>query len=240
MRTASILLLLACSLLVACDRGAKSPSESTAPPPSTAPAPAPAAANSKVPDYEFEPLTQSDVDLYLGIMREAVDRFRHLPAADQATLKQEDDYYRNLKSGWHPSPTDQEADLFKRAIALHHLDYDIAKQKGVYDRYSALVASIEGMVGPEKCGDSDCGQGMPEDTPAARKQQLEDDKKRKLVVKQDLALLEPNAAEILALATELRLMPNERSQRRRRPTSGRRHRRLRLPGPRRLISGSPE
>jgi|GEM_PF-1998659 len=244
MRAAAILLLLACSLLVACDRGAKSASESTATSPAATPAPTPAgaatAADHNAPDFELEPLAQSDVDLYLGIMREAVEKFRHLPAAGQATLKEEDDYYRKLRSGWHPSPTDKEADLFKRAIALHHLDYDIARQKGVFERYSALAAAIEGMVGPEKCGDSDCGQGMPEDTPATRKQQLEDDKKRRLIVKQDLALLQPNAAEILALATELRLMPNERARRRKRPTSGSRHRRLRLPGPRFFVFDFPD
>jgi hypothetical protein len=209
MRPTALLLLL-CALLLACNQSATPAKTEAAPRPTAA---APPSAPAKVPDFEFEPLAESDVDLYLGIMRAAVDKFRHLPAADQATLQQEDDYYRHLKSGWHPSPTEKEAALFKRSIELHHVDYDIAKQKGVYDRYSAIAEAIEGMVGPMKCGDSDCGQGPDEDAPAARKQQLADDKKRKAIVKLDLVLLQSHAAEILALATELRMMPNEREHR---------------------------
>lgn len=203
MRSSAVLLLLGCSLLVACNKGT-APASPAASAPAAAPAPK---AAGKVPDYEFEPLTQADVDMYLGIMREAVVKFRQLPEADKAVLAQEVDYYKHLKSGWHPSPTPDEVKLFTRADELHHLDNDIAKQKGVYERYAAVREAIEGMVGPMKCGDSDCGQGPDEDEPALRKKQIEDDAKRKIIIKQDLALLKPYEAEILAMATEIRMMP---------------------------------
>lgn len=89
---------------------------------------------------------------------------------------------------------------------MHHLDDGVARQKGVSERYLAVREAIEGMVGPMKCGDSDCGQGEPEDDPALRKKQIEDDKKRKAIIQQDLVLLKPHAAEILSLATEIRMM----------------------------------
>ena len=47
---------------------------------------------------------------------------------------------------------------------------------------------------------------------------------------QHLETPSPDPAHLAALATELRLMPNERANRRKRPVSGTRHRRLRLPG----------
>jgi hypothetical protein len=203
MRLTAALLFVCCCLLIACNKS-EAPSSPAA---STAPAAAPKPAE-KVPDYEFEPLTQADVDMYLGIMREAVVKFRNLPPADKAVLAQEADYYKHLKSGWHPSPTPDEVKLFTRADELHHPDTDIARQKGVYARYDAVREAIEGMVGPMKCGDSDCGQGEPEDDPALRKKQIEDDAKRKAIIKQDLVLLKPCEAEILAMATEIRMMPD--------------------------------
>ncbi|HYX68463.1 MAG TPA: hypothetical protein VE825_04980 [Terriglobales bacterium] len=202
MRLTAALLFVCCCLLIACNKS-EAPSSPAA---STAPAAAPKPAE-KVPDYEFEPLTQADVDLYLGIMREAVVKFRQLPEADKAVLAKEADYYKHLKSGWHPAPTPEEVQLFTRSDELHHLDTDIARQKGVNARYIAVREAIEGMVGPEKCGDSDCGQGPDEDDPALRKKQIEDDAKRKVIIKQDLALLKPYEAEILAMATEIRMMP---------------------------------
>ena len=204
MRSRLVLLLLVCALLIACNKS-EQPASSSASTPAAAPSPAPKAAE-KIPDYEFEPLTQADVDLYLGVMREAVVKFRQLPPADKAVLAQEVDYYKHLKSGWHPAPTPQEQELFKRSDELHHLDDGVAKQKEVYERYAAVREAIEGMVGPMKCGDSDCGQGPDEDDPALRKKQIEDDKKRKAIIQQDLVLLKPHEAEILALATEIRMM----------------------------------
>ena len=202
MRSTPVLLLLGCSLLVACNKGAAPASPAASAPATPAPK-----VEEKVPDFEFEPLTQADVDLYLGVMREALVKFRNQPPEDKAVLAQEADYYKHLKSGWHPAPTPDEVKLFTRADELHHPDSDIARQKGVYARYDAVREAIEGMVGPMKCGDSDCGQGPDEDEPALRKKQIEDDAKRKAIVKQDLVLLKPYEAEILATATEIRMMP---------------------------------
>jgi hypothetical protein len=204
MRATFACLLLGCALLLACS--------STPQPAETVAKPATPAANQKVPDYEFEPLSQADVDLYLGIMREAIQRFRSLPDQDRAALKAESDFYKSLKTGKNPPPTPEQQAIMKRGIEIHHLDYDIAASKGVRPRYEAIAETIEGMVGPEKCGDSDCGQGPDEDDAALRKKQIEDDKKRKAIVKQDLALLQPYAPEILAMATELRMMPQEQDR----------------------------
>jgi len=62
----------------------------------------------------------------------------------------------------------------------------------------------EGMIGPHKCTDSDCGKGIPEDDPKMRKQQLEEDKKRRAIIDQDMALLKPQQQELLDLMKQVR------------------------------------
>lgn len=89
MRFTVVLLLLGCALLVACNKS-EQPASPAASAPAAAPSPAPQAAE-KVPDYEFEPLTQADVDMYLAVMRESLQKFRNLPPADKAVLAQEAD-----------------------------------------------------------------------------------------------------------------------------------------------------
>src|SRR5207237_5036639 len=100
--------------------------------------------------------------------------------ADKQILAAETKYYKTLKSGWHPSPDAELQAKLKRWDELHHLDNDVAKSHGNFELYSAIREAIEGMVGPLKCGDSDCGLGPDEDDPALLKKQKEDDAKRKV------------------------------------------------------------
>jgi hypothetical protein len=197
--------LLLCLGLVGCNKN--KPSSAASAPPSAS-APATPTAPAKIPDFQFEPLTQQDVDLYLSIMRLAAAQKAQLSPADQKVLADEQNYYAHLKSGWHPDPTPAEVQLFTKANALHHLDDEIARQQGKHDLYVAVRDAIEGMVGPMKCGDSDCGTEVPEQDPKLRAQQLHDEARRKKTIQQDLVLLLPHQAEITQLATELREIPH--------------------------------
>ncbi|HEV2113288.1 MAG TPA: hypothetical protein VGR50_04010 [Terriglobales bacterium] len=205
MRVSSCVLMLS---LCAVSCGRSSPPQRSA---AQAPAAKPMSAASesaqvlaKVPDFEFEPLTQQNVDMYLAVMREAVERRKRLPAADLAVLAAEKDFYAHLKTGWNPDPTPAQQAMMKRADELHHLDDQVAKEKGEFALYAAAREAIEGMVGPMKCGDSDCGQGMPEDDPKLRSQQMIDDAKRKAIIREDLVFLKPYVGEINTLVRQLR------------------------------------
>ena len=197
MKRAAVVLLLGCACLTACNRST---------PPQTAEATPvqPAAAPDKVPDFEFEPLRQSDVDLYVSVMKEAVDKFHNLPAADKKSLADYEEWNKHLKSGYHKPWTPEEQALIKRYNELHDIDYDVARARGHYELYSAVRGAIEGMVGPMKCDQSDCGEGVPEDDPKLRAKQIEDDKKRKVIIEQDLVLLKPHESEITELIKALR------------------------------------
>ena len=55
-----------------------------------------------------------------------------------------------------------------------------------------------------KCDQSDCGTEVPEDDPKLRAKQVEDAKKRKVIIQQDLVLLKPHESEIADLIKALR------------------------------------
>jgi hypothetical protein len=199
MKRAAVL-LFCCTCVVGCNRSA--PPETTkrfTPAP-----PAPAVAPEKVPDLQSEPLTQPDVDLYLSVMKEAVDKRQHLSDADKKVLADEAAWYKHLKSGYHPPLTPAEQALLVRATELHNLDNDIARSRGHYELYTAIKSAVEGMVGPMKCDHSDCGIEEPDNDPKIRAQQIADEKKRKAVIAQDLVLLKPHATEITAMVKQLR------------------------------------
>jgi len=197
MKRAAFWLLLGCACLTACNRSTP-PQTAQATPVQPAPAP------DKVPDFESEPLTQAHLDLYLSVMQQAVGDRQHISDADKKVLADEADWYKNLKSGWHAPLTPAEQALMTRANELHNMDNDVARARGHYELYSAVREAIEGMVGPMKCGESDCGKGEPEDDPKLRAKQIEDDKKRKEIIKQDLVLLKPHESEITDLIKALR------------------------------------
>jgi hypothetical protein len=204
MRRYLLLGLLSCLIfaLAGCNK-TETPSE-PAPAKTAAPPPAPV----KVPDLEYELLTQQHIDLYKQVMKAAAEKRRAVSApADVKALEFDAKIGADFKA--HPNRpfhkyTPEEEAMFKRADELHHLDEVVAKSRGNFELYQAIRNAIEGMIGPHKCTDSDCGKGIPEDDPKLRKEQLEEDKKRQAIVKQDLALLKPQEAELLALMKQVR------------------------------------
>jgi hypothetical protein len=203
MRRCLLLCLLSCLMLAGCSK-TETPSEPAPPAKTAATPPAPV----KVPDLEFELLTQQHIDLYKEVMKAAAEKRRAVSApADLKALEFDAKIAADFKA--HPNRpfhkyTPEEEAMFKRADELHYLDNDVAKARGNFELYQTVRNAIEGMIGPHKCTDSDCGKGMPEDDPKLRKEQLEEDKKRKAIVKQDLELLKPQEAERLALMKQVR------------------------------------
>lgn len=162
----------------------------------------------KVPDLEFELLTQQQIDLYKDVMKAAAEK-RHAISdpADLKALAFDAGIVADLRA--HPNRpmrkyTPDEEAMFKRSDQLHYLDNDVAKARGNFELYQEIRNTIEGMIGPHQCTNSDCGEGIPEDDPKLRKEQLAEDKRRKAIVKQDLALLKPQEAELLALMKQVR------------------------------------
>lgn len=199
------LLCFLCSLMLAgCSKTETSPPAPAAPAKTVAAPPAPA----KVPDLEFELLTQQHIDLYKEVMKAAAEKRRAVSdPADLKALAFDAQIEADFKA--HPNRpqrkyTPEEAALFQRADKLHYLDEGVAKARGDFELYQAIRNAIEGLIGPHKCTNSDCGMGIPEDDPKLRKEQLAEDKRRKAIVKQDLALLKPQQAELLALMKQVR------------------------------------
>ena len=205
MRRHILLCLLSCLVLAGCNKTETASEPAPAPPTKAA---APPAAPVKVPDLEFELLTQQQIDLYKEVMKAAAEKRRAV--SDPADLKAlEFDAKIGADFKAHPNRpqrkyTPEEVALFQRADKLHYLDEGVAKARGNFELYQTIRNAIEGMIGPHKCTDSDCGKGMPEDDPKLRKEQLEEDKKRKAIVKQDLELLKPQEAELLELMKQVR------------------------------------
>ena len=205
MRCLFLLCLLSCLILAGCNK-----TESSSPPAPAALAKAAVAppAPVKVPDLEFELLTQQHIDLYKEVMRAAAEKRRAVSdPADLRALAFDTKVVADLKA--HPNRpmrkyTPEEEAMFKRADQLHYLDNDVARARGNFELYQVIRNAIEGMIGPHKCTDSDCGEGIPEDDPKLRQEQLAEDKRRKAIVKQDLALLKPQEAELLALMKQVR------------------------------------
>ena len=205
MRCLFLLCLLSCLILAGCNK-----TETSSPPAPAAPAKAAVAppAPVKVPDLEFELLTQQHIDLYKDVMKAAAEKRRAVSdPADLKALEFDAKIVADFKA--HPNRpqrkyTPEEAALLQRADKLHYLDEGVAKARGNFELYQAIRNAIEGMIGPHKCTNSDCGEGIPEDDPKLRQEQLAEDKRRKAIVKQDLALLKPQEAELLALMKQVR------------------------------------
>lgn len=204
MRRRFLLCFLSCLILAGCSKTETSSPPASPAPAKTAAAPAPV----KVPDLEFELLTQQHIDLYKEVMKAAAEKRRAVSdPADVKALEFDAKIGADFKA--HPNRpqrkyTPEEVALLQRADKLHYLDEGVAKSRGNFELYQAIRNAIEGMIGPHKCTDSDCGEGIPEDDPKLRQGQLAEDKRRKVIVKQDLALLKPQEAELLALMKQVR------------------------------------
>lgn len=150
------------------------------------------------PDYRTAPLTQADVDLYLGIMREAANQIAYATGDDKAAL----DFMKSKRTG---AMTPAQTKLFMRALQLSQLDDQIAEQKGVAEHYEAVREVIEGQVtadqGPAvgSCGGGGCG--VP-DKPTA--QQTANKAKYDAERAADAKLIGPHKAEIAQLKKTMR------------------------------------
>lgn len=202
MRRLLLLCLFPCLALSACGK----PENATQPPP-TQPAKT-AAAPAKVPDFEYELLTQPHIDLYKEVMKAAAEKRRAISAPeDLKALAFDAQVEADFRA--HPNRpqrryTPEERAMLQRADKLHYLDEAVARERGDLDVYLVIRNAIEGMIGPHQCTDSDCGEGIPEDDPKLRQEQLAEDKRRKALVKQDLELLKPQEGELLALMKQVR------------------------------------
>jgi hypothetical protein len=119
-------------------------------------------------DYSVTPMTKADVDFYMDIMRAAAQHNMHLAGDDKAAV----DYVVGLEKhppppmGANHMPTQAEiAQIMKngqmaaRAAQIATYDSEIAKQRGVYDRYSGIKGEVEGVYMLESLGGASCGGG---------------------------------------------------------------------------------
>ena len=182
MRRLFLLCSLSCLILAACNQTETSSQPAPAAPANTAAAPV------KVPDFQSELLTQQHVDLYISTMKAAAEKRRAVSdPADLKALEFEAKEKADLKA--HPHRpfhvhTDEEMEILKRADHLHYLDEDVAKAGGNLELYIAIRDAIEGTIGPRTCPASVCDGGPPKP--------------------EDLALLKPREAELLALMKQVR------------------------------------
>jgi hypothetical protein len=204
MRRLILLCFLSCLVLAGCGNIDYTPLAPATPAKTAATPPAPV----KVPDLEFELLTQQQIDLYKEVMKVAAEKRRAV--SDPADLKAlafdakvAADFKAHPNRPFHKYTPEEEA-MFKRVDELQHLDDGVARARGNLELYQVVRNAIEGMIGPHKCTNSDCGEGIPEDDPKLRKEQLAEDKRRKAIVQQDLELLKPQQAELLALMKQVR------------------------------------
>src|SRR5580704_11724025 len=143
------------------------------------------------------PLTESDIDLYLDIMRAAADRIKNATGQDRAAL----DLMKQVSSGkTNGAMTPDQAALLAHAAQLAQIDEQIAAQRGVQPRYDAIRGVIEGLVGIQACP-SCSGDGSADPVSAAQQQEWATEE---AVLKTDLSMLQAHSAEITSLQKQVR------------------------------------
>lgn len=161
-------------------------------------------------DYSITPLTQADVNFYMDIMRAAAQHNAHLSGDDKAAV----DYVIGLEK--HPPPpmaanhVPSQAEIAEimhrgqmaaRAAQLATYDAEIAKQRGVSERYSGIKNEVESvyalasMTGAS-CGGNDCGGTI---TAAMMARGRQEDK----TIVADRPVVAPHVAEIKALKQQI-------------------------------------
>jgi hypothetical protein len=148
-----------------------------------------AAAHKLNPLPDNHPLTNDDVDLYVSVMKAAVERVEKPDKEDRKAM----DFLRQMNSGERSLPNRSQKALLTRGTELASADSAIARERGVAERYMAVKARIESTIGPL------AGAG----------EQKTPDPRYASVRNADLALLEPRRAEIEPLQITMRnvLMP---------------------------------
>ena len=99
------------------------------------------------------PLSGSDLDLYLSVMRQAADRVQHPTAEDKRVLAEADALTKNANSGGPVMLTEEQSEDIARAITLRtQMDEIVAGGRHLdTDRYDAIRDRIEEEVGELYC-----------------------------------------------------------------------------------------
>jgi hypothetical protein len=153
-------------------------------------------AKGPVPNFDTEPLTEADVNLYIDVMKAAADYVKNPSPSDKAAM----DLLHQVNSGKVTSAvTPEQAQMMARVATLAQYDMEIAKQRGISDRYEAIRGAIEGMVGMTAC--PSCGGDGGGPVSDAQKDLVA---KETAARKVDMSLLEPHRAEIESLQKQVR------------------------------------
>jgi hypothetical protein len=157
---------------------------------------APATQKGPAPNFDTQPLAQADVDLYIDVMKAAADYVKNPSASDRAAM----DFSAQVTSGKVTSTiSPAQAQMLARTATLAQYDMEIAKQRGISERYEAIRGVVEGLVGMTACA-SCSGDGGGAVTQAQKDLAAKEDAAHKV----DLTLLEPHRAEIESLQKQLR------------------------------------
>jgi hypothetical protein len=163
-----------------------------------------ALADAPVPDYAVTPLSQGDVAFYLDIMRAAAQHNSHLSGDDKAAV----DYIANLHA--HPQkmpapgqmPTAaQTAELMRsaqysqRAMVLVVYDMEIANERHVTARYTAVKGAVERAYAIDTVSAANAG--------AIQLAVMAQDKKQAAALMADKSLIAPHVVEIKTLKTQI-------------------------------------
>ncbi len=171
---------------------------------SAAPRPAgtPVAGNAAL--GEFESLSQTDVDLYLKVMRTAAGRLKNLPPADRKALDAQKSFSAQASSGQTPSA--EEFAAMERATELLALDGSVAREMGVEKRYQSIKGRVPQYGMPEMTGEGD--EPLTAEERARVAERVKRFKERK---KNDEALFAPYKDEIQALQKQVDLVTHPES-----------------------------
>jgi hypothetical protein len=190
-----LLLFLAATLISGCGHSPSGSAEQAASPGGGGATPA-SVAKGPVPNFDTEPLTDADVTLYLDVMKAAADYVKNPSPSDKAAM----DLMHQVNSGKITSAvTPEQAQMMARVATLAQYDMEIAKQRGISDRYEAIRGQIEGMIGMTACPSCSGDGGGP-----VSQDQKELVVKEQAARKTDMSLLEPHRAEIESLQKQVR------------------------------------
>jgi len=163
-------------------------------------------------NYDDTPMTASDLVLYLSVMHAAASRIAHASGDDKAAIDLWRKTHGNLASppgndpavamAWYRKHS-RDVELIGRATELESCDDDIAKQRGVEERYDGIKNQVESLImwggtGGASCGRGDCGGAR------ATAAQIAESKREQAARKADWQLVKPHAAEIRALVKKVR------------------------------------
>jgi hypothetical protein len=149
-----------------------------------------------VPNFDTTPLSQSDVDLYIDVMTAAANYIKNPSTSDRAAM----DFSAQVTAGKVTTAiSPAQAQMLARTATLAQYDMEIAKQRGISNRYEAIRGAVEGLVGMMAC--PTCG-GDGGTTPVSQTQG--DLTARQSAQKIDLSLLQPHSAEIISLQKQVR------------------------------------